>query len=757
MPRWGIDVLGEVQGVGFRPHVYQAACRLGLGGFVQNCLGGVRIEVEGDEERLAQFKLSLTSAPPPWASIHNMSVTPRPAVGERRFAIRASDEAPAFQAHLPPERAVCTQCLAELWDVRNRRYRYPFMSCTQCGPRLTIAHALPFDRERTTLAQFPMCEDCRREYGDPADRRFHAQTIACAECGPRLQLILADGTPLEVDDPLDTFVTAIDSGQIGAVKGLGGFHLVCDAFNEQAVSRLRALKRRQWKPLAIMVRDLAAVDELCETSECERELLASPRSPIVLLRRRQDAGSAPSVAHDHPHLGVMLSATPLQHLLLSDLSTPAIVMTSGNRSDEPIAIDEEEAIARLGGIAELLLVHNLPLAVRCDDSVTRLVNHAESPVRRSHGSVPQPIRMPVTYRRPILAVGGQLKSTFALGVGSQALVSHHLGDLDDLSAIQAFERDIAHYERLFAISPAVVAHDWHPDYASTRYAARSGLPTIGVQHHHAHMASCMAEHGLCEKVLGVVFDGAGAGDDGTVWGGEFFIGDYRGFHRAAHLRYVGMPGGEQAVREPWRMAVAYAADAAIDIACFRLAVDPRLVRNALRLLEHEAHAPRTSSMGRLFDAVAALLGLRTHVDYEGEAAIALEHLAGEAPRCGVYPWKLVDRSAGSLPQATIDVRPMLRAIAADVVRDVSKASMARRFHATIVDVIRRTCLHLRRSTGLNQIVLSGGVFANAMLLEEAARLSDLGFEVYSHRRVPTNDGGLSLGQLAIAAQRSQGA
>jgi hydrogenase maturation protein HypF len=636
-------------------------------------------------------------------------------------------------------------------DPNNRRYRYPFLNCTNCGPRLTIITGAPYDRPRTTMAGFALCPACRAEYDDPSDRRFHAQPTACPACGPRLALANDRGEPVASADPLDDFVRALRAGRIGTLKGLGGYHLVCDARNRSAVAELRQRKHRHEKPFALMVADLPAADALCEVGDAERALLRSPRRPIVLLRKRRPTPVAEDVAPGNPCLGVMLPYTPLHHLLMDAVGTP-LVMTSGNRSDEPIAYRDDEARDKLAGLPDVFLVHNRPIHVRCEDSVTRLVAGQELPVRRSRGYAPQPIALPFACPRPILAVGGQLKGAFALGRGRQAFLSHHLGDLDDFEAQRAFVRDIALYEELFAIRPEAIACDLHPDYVSTRYAqeraAREGVPLCTVQHHHAHLASCMAENGLSEPVIGVSFDGTGYGTDGAIWGGEFLVGDVRTWRRAAHLRYVGLPGGDRAIREPWRMALAHLTDAGAELPALTSPLSPVEVATVRRMLERGLNTPPTSSAGRLFDAVAALAGVRHRVSYEGQAAVELEARATDPYPDIAYPFSL-DTSGSSI---VIDTRPLIGAVAADVVNGVAAARVARRFHTTMVEVIATVCGRLRQETGIGTVVLSGGVFANALLTAEAVRrLEEMGFRALRHRLVPPNDGGLCLGQLAVAA------
>jgi hydrogenase maturation protein HypF len=773
MERRAIVIRGIVQGVGFRPFVYNLALRLRLAGFVKNQTGTVLIEVEGAASDLDRFLAEISGHPPPLAQIEHLAWEQRSPRGEQQFRIDASESDPSSPVFISSDVATCAECLAEILDPADRRYRYPFLNCTNCGPRLTIITGAPYDRQRTTMAAFPMCAACRAEYEDPTHRRFHAQPTACPVCGPRLQAVSATGEPLAVADPLAWFAEALRAGKLGALKGLGGYHLACDARNAAAVRELRRRKHRDEKPFAVMVADVETAAELCAVEPAERDLLLSPRRPIVLLKKRtgqwatrsasrgDDSRSesstflvAQEVAPRNPWLGVMLPYTPLHHLLLRAVVGIPLVMTSGNRSDEPIAYRDDEALTQLAGIADLFLLHNRPIHVRCDDSVTRVVAGCELPVRRSRGYAPHPITLPVPCPVPILAVGGQLKGTFALGRDRQAFVSHHLGDLDHYQAFRAFEKDVALYEQLFAVRPACLAHDLHPDYATTRYAqahaAGVGSPLLAVQHHHAHLASCMAEHGLTEPVIGVTFDGTGFGTAGAVWGGEFLVGEYRSYHRAAHLRYVGLPGGDQAVREPWRMAVAHLLDAGLSTAALEARLLPVQVQAIKRMLERRFQTPLTSSAGRLFDAVAALAGVRDRVSYEGQAAIELEWLAMESAAAGVYPFDL-----GEQTPLVVDTRPLIAAVAAEAGKGVSAAVIARRFHSTVVALIAAVCERLRRETGLEAVVLSGGVFLNALLTQEVStRLREDSFRVYRHRLVPPNDGGLSLGQLAVAAAQS---
>lgn len=750
--RKAITIHGVVQGVGFRPFVYRLASQLQLQGFVRNHSGGVQMEIEGERSAIEQFLVALQNHPPTLSRIDRLQCRSLPVTHETGFRIEDSERERSSQISLSPDIATCAACLQDLFDPADRRYRYPFLNCTNCGPRLTIIQSAPYDRERTTMSGFPMCPACRAEYDDPQNRRFHAQPTACPVCGPRLTALHPSGETMGTTDPLNVFLSAVLDGQIGAMKGIGGFHLVCDARNERAVAELRRRKHRDEKPFAVMVPDTETALVYCEMNSQERELLESRRRPIVLLRKRSvDAATGNPIANaaapENPELGVMLPYSPLHSLLMDAAGKVPLVMTSGNRSDEPMAYQNETALEQLGPLADVFLSHDRPIHVRCEDSVFRVMGGQQMPLRRSRGYAPEPIPLPWECPRPLLAVGGQLKNVFALGKGRQAILSHHLGDLDHFAAYQAFERDIQLYEQLFDITPELIVHDLHPNYTSTcfakQYAVENKIPLLGVQHHHAHLASLMAEHGLEGPLIGVTFDGGGYGTDGTVWGGEFLVGDYRGFTRKTHFRPVRLPGGEQAIREPWRMALAHLYDA--DCAAVPVAnISSTHRRTIERMIERGVNSPYTSSAGRLFDAVAALAGVRTHVSYEGQAAMQWEWLATDVPEAGRYPFEVAE---------TIDTRPLIRSVVQDVRQAVPAPIIARRFHSTMVEIIIAVCQRIRSATGLDAVGLSGGVFLNALLTcETSERLQAAGFRVYQHRLVPPGDGGLSLGQLAIAAK-----
>jgi hydrogenase maturation protein HypF len=759
MERRAIIVEGLVQGVGFRPFIYGLASRFDLGGFVKNRRGIVAIEVEGDGSTLDRFLSELARQAPPLARIDRISQSTRPPQGDRTFHIEASDAEGTAEIFISPDVATCADCLAEMFNPADRRHLYPFLNCTNCGPRLTIVTGSPYDRPRTTMAGFPMCLACRAEYDDPHNRRFHAQPTCCPVCGPRLQTFDGDGRPIETDDPLAYFIDAIRAGKIGALKGVGGYHLVCDAQSEEVVRELRRRKHRDEKPFAVMMRDLSAIQFACVVEAAEKDLLLCARRPIVLLRKRAIASVAKAVAPRNPYLGVMLPYSPLHHLLLRGFGDAPLVMTSGNSSDEPIAYHEADAFRCLNGIADIFLTHNRSIHVRCDDSVTRVIDNREAPLRRSRGYAPLPLRLPVECPCPILALGGQLKATFALGRRRHAFLSHHLGDLDNYDAFQAFGRDIRLYQQMFAMNPELIVHDLHPDYATTHFAhelagrSPTSVRLAAVQHHHAHMAACMAENGLREPVIGVSFDGTGYGTDGAIWGGEFLVGDYAQFRRAAHLRYVALPGGDRAVREPWRTALSHLLDAGADPARLERRIEPYALRTIRKMLDKKVNTPITSSMGRLFDAVAALAGVRDVASYEAQAALELEWLAASVAPDSCYPFELVDSAPDQEPMQ-VDTRPLIRAVWRDAEVGADAGQIGRRFHSTLVEIIVAVCNRLRQLTQIDAVTLSGGVFMNALLtVETDRRLRRAGFRVFRHQLTPPSDGSLSLGQLAVAASR----
>ncbi|MFE9552589.1 carbamoyltransferase HypF [Streptomyces sp. NPDC006692] len=768
-----ITVRGVVQGVGFRPYVYTLATGLGLAGHVTNTGDGVIAEVEGTPTAVTGFCARLAADAPPLAVVESVGHEEMPAAGGQGFLIVPSRTEGPARTLLSPDVATCAACLTELATEGDRRHRHPFITCTHCGPRFTIATGLPYDRSRTTMADFPMCADCAREYADPADRRFHAQPIACPACGPRLRLLhVAPGGPPVTDtgDPVAGARELLARGAVLAVKGLGGYHLACDATHPTAVSLLRERKARGSKPFALMARDIADLEHLVHAGPAERELLTGAVRPIVLLRRRATdptAAGGPrlseAVAPGSPDLGVMLAYTPLHHLLLGLPTDPEgprlLVMTSGNLAGEPIVTDDEEAIERLGPLADAWLTHDRPIHVPCDDSVVRICDGEQLMVRRSRGYAPLPLDLPVSVV-PALAVGGDLKNTFCLGEGRRAWLSAHIGDMDDLATQHAFERAEAQLESVTGVAPEVLAADRHPGYRSARWAVRhaQGRPLVRVQHHHAHVAAAMAEHGLdgSRPVIGIAFDGTGYGNDAAVWGGEVLLADYDGFTRYGHLGYVPLPGGDAAVQRPYRMALAHLWSAGIPWTCDLPAVaacppDERAV--LARQLERNLNCVPTSSMGRLFDAVSSLAGICHRSGYEAQAAIELEAaaLVASGPDSPGYAFTLRDAAPGGV--ATADPAPVIEAVVADVRAGTSPTLVAARFHQAVACLVRSMCARARADHALDTVALTGGVFANSFLSSACSgALRADGFTVLRHHRVPPNDGGLALGQLIVAAR-----
>ncbi|MDQ3678022.1 MAG: carbamoyltransferase HypF [Actinomycetota bacterium] len=759
---------GTVQGVGYRPFVYRLANELGIAGFVLNDERGVLVEAEGAPEVVATFVARLRDDAPPLAAVTGVESEDIEAVGETHFEIVASERSGAPTAPVSPDSATCDECLAELADPHDRRYRYPFLNCTNCGPRFTIVTGIPYDRPMTTMAAFQMCEACQAEYDDPLDRRFHAQPNACPVCGPQARLLERDGTPVELEKGQDAVRTAADhllAGRILAVKGLGGYHLACRADDEHAVSALRARKHREDRPFALLVADVEAARSLVELDEAEEALLRSRERPIVLSRRLPDAAVAEAVAPRAPDLGLMIVYTPLHQLLATDAGVP-LVLTSGNVSDEPIAFDDDDARERLSAIADRFLVHNRPIATRTDDSVVRAVRGRPLLLRRSRGYVPAAIELPVACIAPILGTGAEQKNAFCLGAGARAWVSHHIGDIKNYETLTSLQDGVVHFERLFEVAPVLVAHDLHPDYLSTFYARQreeaGGVALTGVQHHHAHHAATLAEHGETGLAVGAIFDGTGYGLDGTIWGGEFLVAGLVDFQRVGHLWPVRMPGGERAIREPWRMACAWLtvmhAQLAEAGAEFPSAFEPIAQQRwsmVSRLVANGIGSPLTSSAGRLFDAVAAMCGVRLEVSYEGQAAVELEALAdpGEAEP---YPFRVDtvgDRRTASAP-LILDPRPMIIALLADLAADVPVPTISARFHAGFAQATAQVVELVAREAKLDTAVLSGGVFQNRLLLNlTASALEAAGLRVLVPERLPPNDGQIAYGQVAVAAAR----
>ncbi|MGN6392383.1 MAG: carbamoyltransferase HypF, partial [Gemmatimonadales bacterium] len=750
--RLRVRVEGVVQGVGFRPHVYRLASELGLAGFVLNDELGVLLEIEGEPAALERFLARLAAGAPPLARIERVHPEHIPPIGDVGFQIVASRRLGAGSTPISPDMATCAECLAELFDPADRRFRYPFINCTNCGPRFTIVRGVPYDRPLTAMAGFAMCAQCAAEYHDPASRRFHAQPNACPECGPRARLVDRDGLDMApAGDPVHVAATSIMAGSIVAVKGIGGFHLACRADHEAAVAALRSRKHREEKPFALMVPDLDSARALVRLGAEEETLLESRARPIVLCACRGDAPVAPSVAPRLRELGVMLPYTPLHFLLLADVGVP-LVMTSGNVSDEPIAYHDEDARRRLGGIADLLLVHDRPIETRTDDSVVRTTStpdgHRAVVLRRSRGHVPGSLALPAETR-PLLACGAELKSTFCLARGRDAWLGHHIGDLKNLETLESFREGVALFERLFAVEPEVVAHDLHPDYLSTRYALeRDGSRRVAVQHHHAHLAACLAEHGEIGKAIGAIYDGAGYGPDGTIWGGELLFGGVAGFERVGHLRPVRLPGGDRAAREPWRMACAWLAvvlgrEPDVPFA-LRGCVDSRQWHAMAELARTGVASPVTTSMGRLFDAAAALIGVRGITSYEGQAAIELEAIA-DGHETARYSLGVGEAADGIV----VDPGEMILALARDAAAGVAPGVMAARVHNAIAGATTEAVARLAESCGTQLAVLSGGVFQNRRLLERTREcLSAAGLRVLTPERVPPNDAGIAYGQAA---------
>ena len=759
--RRAVSVRGIVQGVGFRPFVFALAHRHGLAGLVRNDAEGVRIEAEGAPGELERFVRGIEAEAPPLAVVESVDWQPLAARGERGFRIEESREGDRRRALVSPDVATCDDCLAEVLDPADRRHRYPFTNCTNCGPRFTITRSVPYDRATTTMSAFEMCPECRREYDDPSNRRFHAQPNACPACGPRVRLLDRFGHELRVKpgDPISRTAQMLRGRAVVAIKGLGGYHLACDPFDAAAVRTLRGRKARQDKPFALMARDLAQVRELCHVTPDEEAILNSAARPIVLLQRREDSGVADEVAPRQKTLGVMLAYTPLHHLLLRDAGIP-LVMTSGNNSDEPIAYRDEEAFEQLCEIADYFLVHDRPIHTRCDDSVFRIAAGESYPLRRSRGYAPAPLRLAGGFVHHTLACGGELKNTFCLAKDRHAFLSHHVGDMENYETLRSFREGVEHYCRLFDVQPDLLAYDLHPEYLSTKYAREleeDGLLAVGIQHHHAHIASCLAdnERPEGERVIGVALDGTGYGTDGAVWGGEFFEGSLEGgFLRRAHLEYAPLPGGAAAIRQPWRMALAQLITLYGEEETLKLALPvvreagERNVQLIARLVEHGLNTPPTSSAGRLFDTVAALVGVpgSGHATYEGQAAIELE-LAAHGPVSRGYPFRL--RPEGGM--WVVETGGILGGVVEDLLSGREKGEISSRFHRTMAEIVVAGCERVREVGGAGAVALSGGTFQNLLLLDQVLEcLAGKGFAVHRHQRVPTNDGGLALGQAVLA-------
>jgi len=745
-----VQIEGVVQGVGFRPFVYGLALEHDLKGWVLNDEKGVMIEVEGEKKRVDGF-LSGLSFPPPIATIEKTSILYLPPLGYNDFEIRGSIEGEERVARISPDIATCKDCLNELFDPHDRRFHYPFINCTNCGPRFTIINDIPYDRANTTMAPFRMCPLCSSEYHDPSNRRFHAQPNACPECGPTLKLFTNLGKEITTHNPIGETIALLKMGKIVAIKGLGGFHLACDATREEVVSRLRARKYSEDKPFALMCRDLEVIKRLCLVYDSSRELLTSKERPIVILLRKKGAKIAPSVVPFQKTLGVMLPYTPLHHLLFAE-GVDTLVMTSGNVSDEPIAFEDREAFDRLKQIADFFLVHNREIQTRCDDSVLKPLKGTVTFLRRARGFAPFPIKLN-RDGKSTLACGADLKNTFCLTKGNVAFLSQHIGDMENFETMSSFEEGVELFKQLFQIEPECVVHDLHPDYLSTRYAMDLDLPRTGVQHHFAHALSLMAEHESVGPALAVVMDGTGYGEDGTIWGGEFLEVTVRGYKRLGHLRYIPMPGSNMAVKEPWRMAAAYLKRIYGDLEGLKIPFIEGLNLERWsqigKAVSAKINSPLCSSMGRLFDAVSAILGVRNTVNYEGQAAMELEQMVEEG-EMGEYPLEILEEKATLI----VNPDPIIENIVEDIRKAESHFIISARFHNSIIRVISRMAQRMREETGISDIFLSGGVFQNHFLLGKVWDiLKEDGFKVYTHQKVPPNDGGISLGQAYYGVNR----
>ncbi len=765
--KYRIVVKGVVQGVGFRPFIYQLAHSRNLKGWVLNSSRGVIIEVEGDQPELESFTKNIEAKAPPLAKVESVDVEELPLEGFKGFSIKHSLEEKEQFLLISPDISICDDCLEELLDRQDRRYRYPFINCTNCGPRFTIIQDIPYDRPKTTMHKFKMCPECQAEYDDPNNRRFHAQPNACPVCGPQLKLVRrgkGEGgrdeiKNVECDDPITETIKLLKEGKIVAIKGLGGFHLACDAENEEAVQLLRERKKRYGKPLAVMIYQVDQIREHCHVSPDEEKFLMSPQRPIILLRRGPGSTIAHSVAPGNKYLGVMVPYTPLHYVILAE-SRMVLVMTSGNITEEPIAMENEEGLRRLGYIADYFLLHNRDIYSRYDDSVARVFDGELMMLRRARSFAPFPIHLPFKSQ-PILATGPELKNTFCLTKDNYAFVSQHIGDMENLETEEHFKTTLELYRRLFRIDPKIVAYDLHPEYLSTKYAKSvKNVEFVGVQHHFAHTVSCMVENGIKDKVIGISFDGLGYGTDGTIWGGEVLVADWKNFRRAAHLRYVPMVGGAAAIKKPYRMAFGYLYSFfGDDYKNFDLEYLENLNEVEERIMKQQIdkgiNSPLTSSCGRLFDAVSSLCRVRDEVFYEGEAAIDLEMLADEDEK-GSYPFDIQagmrEQGAGSGDAPlVIDTQPIIEAIIADLKKMGSVPIIAAKFHNTVVEIICEICEQIRDSEEINRVALGGGVFQNFFLFTRTLKkLRSNGFEVYYHKKVPANDGGISLGQAVVA-------
>lgn len=755
--RFNLRITGIVQGVGFRPFIYKLAGDHGLTGWVLNDSQGVELEIQGEEESCKTFLESITAKKPEISVIEELIDKEVPvSTGEENFIIKPSRKSASEFVLISPDLATCPDCTSELMDPDDRRFRYPFINCTNCGPRFTIIQDIPYDREKTTMSEFPMCPDCSSEYSDPGDRRFHAQPNACPACGPELTLLDNDGTEFDTEsDLIKITVDLLRKGKIVAIKGLGGYHLACDAMNPEAVSELRSRKYREDKPFALMFPGIESIRDQCFVSEEEQRLLTNEIKPIMLLKKKSGCSIPEQVAPGQNYLGAMLPYTPIHLLLLNDFNGP-LVMTSGNISDEPISYKDPEAEDRLSKIADYFLVHNREIYIRNDDSVVREFKGAPYLIRRARGYVPFPVLLPLDSEIPVLATGGMLKNTFCLTRDKYAFVSHHIGDLDNLETLRSFSEGIEHFKKLFSIHPEVVVYDKHPGYLSTRWALESGIKnSFGVQHHYAHVLSCLADNRFSGgKVIGVCCDGTGYGDDGSIWGCEFLVTDYTGYNRAGHLLPFNLPGGDSAILNPYKTGISLLKEAGfknneINNLIFKdLAEELEIIEN---MLSEEINTVKTSSLGRLFDGVSSILGIRERINYEAQAAIELEMLADLSTE-KIYPYEIKENNG----IFKIDFRDMIKQIVSDRTSERPASEVAGKFHNTVIDFLFSTIQKISEKTGLKTVALTGGVFQNIIILNQLYnRLTGAGYSVLIHRNVPANDGGLSLGQAVFGIINSR--
>ncbi len=750
--RLRLDVRGFVQGVGFRPFVHRLAYSLGLTGLVRNHSRGVTIEVEGAPPVIARFVQQLQSTLPPLAELVDLSTREIPTTGSTIFSIVTSERDSGAAVLIPPDIATCDDCFRELFDPADRRYRYPFINCTNCGPRFTIVESIPYDRPYTSMKSFPMCADCRREYEEPSNRRFHAQPNACPVCGPNVWLH-EHGAAVDTDDPIAAAVKRLKAGRILAIRGIGGFHLIVDAHNDAAVAELRTRKGRAEKPFALMSPDLDTVRSYCTVSAGEEQQLMHYSRPIVLLEPGPGQAPAPSVAPRQRRLGFMLAYSPLHHLVLHG-NFDALVMTSGNYSEEPIAIDNDEALDRLATLADCFLLHDREIRQRCDDSVVRVDHPGPTILRRARGYVPRPVRLSEPTEHNVLAVGPEMKNTAALTRGNEVFLTQHVGDLDNPRALAFFEHTVNHLKKILDLEIQLVACDLHPEYLSTKWAMQQSLPVVQVQHHHAHLASVMADCGIDEGTIGIILDGTGYGTDGNIWGGEVLVGDFQSFERMAWLQPVAMPGGTMAIKQPWRMALSYlhaAYGSDLPDIDWPETANEQGRRNLLTMIDRQINSPLTSSCGRLFDAVSAILGVCTEINYDAQAAIELEAIADPD---NLEPFDDIMPSTFPGP---LDTRPLVRCLI-EARTDTPVEFLAARFHASLAELFIRAAKQARDATGVNGVALGGGVYNNRLLLRYVMdRLAQERFTVYTHKQVPTNDGGLALGQAVIADRQQRAA